>query len=333
MFRSFFLDRRWMPWSLLGTLLILVTTWLKVQIDVSINAWFGDFYNLLQKALATPHSIGEHELIGQLWQFARISAVFVVIAVLLEFFIRHYVFRWRTAMHHYYCRNWQRVSHIEGAAQRIQEDTMRFARIMEALGVSLLRSIMTLIAFQPLLWSLSKHVSVVPVLGHVEHALIYVAIISAIVGTLVLALVGVKLPGLEFNNQKAEAALRKELVLGEDQPERASPMTLSELFAHVRQNYILMYRHYLYFDLAKWSYLQLSSILPYVVLAPTIVSGAITLGIMQQILRAFGRVVESLQFLVMSWSSLVELASVYKRLNAFEQQILAIDQPEPAASS
>ncbi len=166
-----------------------------------------------------------------------------------------------------------------------------------------------------------------------EHALIYVAIISAIVGTLVLALVGVKLPGLEFNNQKAEAALRKELVLGEDQPERASPITLAELFVHVRQNYLLMYRHYLYFDLAKWSYLQLSSILPYVVLAPTIVSGAITLGIMQQILRAFGRVVESLQFLVMSWSSLVELASVYKRLNAFEQQILAIDEPEPAASS
>jgi len=54
---------------------------------------------------------------------------------------------------------------------------------------------------------------------------------------------------------------------------------------------------------------------------------------MQQILRAFGRVVESLQFLVMSWSSLVELASVYKRLNAFEQQILAIDEPAPAASS
>ncbi len=56
-------------------------------------------------------------------------------------------------------------------------------------------------------------------------------------------------------------------------------------------------------------------------------------GIMQQILRAFGRVVESLQFLVMSWSSLVELASVYKRLNAFEQQILTMDEPEPAASS
>ena len=66
-----------------------------------------------------------------------------MLIVVLEFFIRHYVFRWRTAMNDYYTANWTGLRHIEGAAQRVQEDTMRFARIMESLGVSLMRSIMT----------------------------------------------------------------------------------------------------------------------------------------------------------------------------------------------
>ncbi|MGI2027402.1 SbmA/BacA-like family transporter [Endozoicomonas acroporae] len=169
-------------------------------------------------------------------------------------------------------------------------------KIVEGLGVSLLRSIFTLAMFQPLLWELSKKVYQVPFIGQVDHVLIYVAILTSIVGTVLLAVVGVKLPGLEFNNQKAEAALRKELVLGKDDETRAQPKSVKELFLHVRANYVAIYQHYLYFDLTKWSYLQLSSIIPYVVMVPTIVGGVITLGVMQQILRAFNRVEGSLHW-------------------------------------
>ena len=48
-----------------------------------------------------------------------------------------------------------------------------------------------------------------------------------------------------------------------------------------------MYFHYLYFNAVKWSYLQGMVIVPYLALAPTIVTGAITLGFVQQIIRAF----------------------------------------------
>ena len=82
-----------------------------------------------------------------------------------------------------------------------------------------------------------------------------------------------------------------------------------------------MYKHYLYFDIAKWSYLQFTVIIPYIMLGPTIVAGAITLGVLQQILRAFGKVEESFQFLVNSWGTIVELLSIYKRLKAFELTI------------
>ena len=43
MFRSFFLNRRWLRWSLAGSLLILAATWYRVQLNVQINDWFGTF--------------------------------------------------------------------------------------------------------------------------------------------------------------------------------------------------------------------------------------------------------------------------------------------------
>lgn len=334
MFACFFLNRRWLFWSLLGSLLILVTTWYKVQLDVDINEWFGSFYDGIQNALGTPGSVTQSEFLGQIFGFVKIAGIYIVVAVLLEFFISHYVFRWRTAMNDYYLEHWPKLRHIEGASQRIQEDTMRFARIMEGLGVSLLRSIMTLFAFLPILWGLSEHITEVLWVGKVDHVLIYAAILTSVVGTALLAVVGIKLPGLEFNNQKAEAAFRKELVLGEDDPERAEPKSVKELFGFVRANYMAIYLHYFYFNMAKWSYLQFTVMFPYIILTPTIISGAITFGILQQILRAFGRVEDSFQFLINSWPTIVELISVHKRLKAFEQQIhVSPEIPEPEVGS
>ena len=198
---------------------------------------------------------------------------------------------------------------------------MRFADIVESLGVAFIRSILTLVAFLPILWELSTHITELPWVGPIDHSLVYIAIISAASGTVLLAIVGIKLPGLEFNNQKVEAAYRKELVLGEDSDQRAQPPTLTELFANVRKNYFTLYKHYLYFDIGKWSYLQFSVIVPYIALGPTIVAGAVTLGVLQQIVRAFGKVEESFQFLVNSWGTIVKLISIYKRLRAFESQI------------
>jgi len=321
MFRSFFKNKDWWRWSILGSALIVITTWYKVQLDVKINEWFGSFYDTIQNALGTPNSVSFDEFLALCLTFAKIAGIYIVIAVLLDFFVRHYVFRWRTAMNDYYMSNWHKLSHVEGASQRVQEDTMRFARIVEALGVSFLRSVLTLIAFLPILWGLSSHVTELPWIGPVDQALVYVAILSAVFGTVILAVVGIKLPGLEYNNQKVEAAYRKELVLGEDNEEYAQPTTVKELFGNVRKNYYRLYLHYMYFDIAKWSYLQGSVMIPYIALGPTIVAGAITLGILRQVTGAFGKVEQSFQFLVHSWSTIVELMSIYKRLNEFEKNI------------
>ena len=41
-------------WSWLGSFIILSSLWIQVKIDVKINEWFGEFYDMIQKALGEP---------------------------------------------------------------------------------------------------------------------------------------------------------------------------------------------------------------------------------------------------------------------------------------
>lgn len=316
--------QKWGKWSVLGSALIVFITWFQVQVSVMINEWYGSFYDLIQKALTAPNTITLAEFYGQLVTFATIALVAITVAVFNNFFVSHYVFRWRTAMNNYYTAIWPKVRHIEGASQRIQEDTMRFASIVESLGVRFLDSIMTLLAFLPVLWGLSGYVTELPLIGEVPQALVFVAIMWSIVGTVLLATAGIKLPGLEFKNQKVEAAYRKELVYGEDFADRAEPVKLAELFDNVRKNYFRLYFHYLYFNVVRYGYLQAGVLVPLIALGPSIVAGAFTLGVMQRISNAFNQVESSFQFLVNSWTTIVELLSIYKRLKAFEAAIAEV---------
>ena len=328
---------RWQWWSIIGTAFILFSTYFSVQVSVAINNWRRPFWDLIQSSLKNPGAEFNPEAAGEgaveatatvsaqiydlILVFAEIAFLAIFVFVITRFFVSHYIFRWRTAMNEYYTGKWSQVRHIEGASQRVQEDTMRFASIMEGLGVSMVDAVMTLFAFLPLLWALSAHVVELPLVGKISHPLFYAALAWSIFGTGLLALVGIKLPGLEFKNQRVEAAFRKELVYGEDDESRAQPPTLAQLFDDVRKNYFRLYFHYMYFNVARMFYLQADNIFVMILLIPTIAAGAIALGIFQQILTAFGQVSSSFQYLVNSWTTIVDLLSVYKRLRSFEAAI------------
>jgi peptide/bleomycin uptake transporter len=322
---KFFTQKQWFLWSILGSIFILISTWYQVQLDVKINEWFGEFYDILQKALTTAGAVSTGEFYSYMFTFGKIAGLWILINVITTFFTEHWVFRWRTSMADYYHKNWHKARLIEGASQRVQEDTLKFARFLEKLGTGLLDSVMTLIAFTPILWVLSKQVTYLPIIGEVDHALVWVAILAALIGTVMLVTAGIKLPGIEYNIQKEEAAYRKELVIGEDDKFRAAPQSINQLYNKVRLIHYKSYFHYLYFNVVKWSYLQGMVIVPYLALAPTIVTGAITLGFVQQITRAFSRVETSLQYLVRNWNLIVEFISVWKRLSEFEAKLYSAE--------
>tara|TARA_Y100000590_G_scaffold470226_1_gene662893 strand:- start:5881 stop:7143 length:1263 start_codon:yes stop_codon:yes gene_type:complete len=309
---------RWQYWSILGSSLIIFSTYFGVQVSVAINNWRRPFFDSIQSALEGNSDVTSYDLYILLLIFAQIAFVSLAVFVLTRFFVSHYIFRWRTAMNFYYTDQWKRLREVEGAAQRVQEDTMRFAAIMEGLGVSIIDAVMTLIAFLPVLLALSEYITILPFVGDIPAPLLNAAIFWSLFGTILLAIVGIRLPGLEFRNQRVEASLRKELVYGEDNDERATPQTIAQLFSNVRKNYFRLYFHYLYFNVARSFYLQADNIFSYLILIPTIVAGKITFGILQQILTAFGQVSNSFQYIVNAWPTIIELISIFKRLQTFE---------------
>ena len=321
MFR-FFKIKKWLLWSWLGSFVILSSLWVQVKIDVKINEWFGKFYDMIQKALSKPNSITFEEYWDSLFSFISLAGLYVSVYVIMIYFTAHYLFRWRAAMVEWYHSVYNKASKIEGAAQRVQEDTIKFSRIMESLGTSLIESIMVLIQFIPILLGLSVGIPIY-FFGDWQYGLVTGALLWTIGGTIFLIGLGwiLRLVGVEYDIQKKEAAYRKILVIAEDDG-TVRPKKIDELFDDVRSIHFLSYLRYLYFNIGRMAYLQANVLSAYVFLAPAIVAGAVTLGVMQQIIRAFGRVEGSMQYLLRSWPVIIELISVYRRLIEFEAQIL-----------
>ena len=320
MFR-FFTEKSWFYWSWIGSFIILSSLWIQVEIDVKINEWFGVFYDMIQKALAEPNAVTIEEYFSSLFSFITLAGMYIAVYVAISFFTAHYLFRWRTAMVEWYHSVYDQARKIEGASQRVQEDTIKFTRIMEGLGTNLVESIMILIQFIPILFGLSVGIPIF-FFGEWEYGLIVGALIWTIGGTVFLIVLGfiLRLVGIEYDLQKQEAAYRKILVIAEDDGS-VRPKRIDELFDDVRKIHFLSYLRYLYFNIGRIAYLQANVLSAYVFLAPAIVAGVVTLGVMQQIIRAFGRVEGSMQYLLKAWPTIIELASVYKRLREFENRI------------
>ena len=337
MIKSFFLEKKWRLWSWGGLSLLIISLWFQVQMTVAINVWYGKFYDLLQNAgdyVDNPQE-GIQLFFSQLisleyilngfegdLSFVVIAFPYIFLAIFTGWFTRIYGLRWREAMTFNYIPKWQAVeSEIEGASQRIQEDCNRFARIIESLGLQVIRALMTLIAFIPILWTLSEKVDI-PILKDIDGSLVWFTLIISLGGIVISWFVGIKLPGLEYKNQRVEAAFRKDLVLGEDDKKNyAQTETLLELFTGIRFNYHRLYLHYGYFDGWMHTYDQFMIIAPYLIMGPGLFTGLITLGVMVQVSNAFSRVHGGFALFLHNWTTITELRSIWKRLSEFERNL------------
>jgi len=318
MIKAFFRNKQWLGWAYGGGILLLGCLYAQVYMSVLGNKWRRSFFDMFEQI--EKHTLSEFW--SSLGRFAWIILGYVFFAVLTGYLTRMYSLRWREAMTFAYVPRWREVrEEIEGASQRIQEDTYRFAKIVESLGLQVANALMTLVAFVPILWSLSYGISV-PIIKDVPGSLVWAALVISLGGMVISWFVGMRLPGLEYNNQKVEAAFRKELVYGEDDKAKfASVPTLSKLFAEMRDNYHRLFLHYGYFDLWTYSYGQLMYVVPFVFLGPNVFARAVTLGLVMQVIDAFSQVHGSFSLFINNWTTVTELRSIRQRLREFEANL------------
>ena len=297
---KFFTEKKWMLWSWGGAFFIFLSLLAQTWIDVQINEWykgFTTFYKKQQKDIS--------EFYDGIFLFMKLAIPYVIVYTVTNYFTRLWAFRWREAMTFSYMPYWKKVdAKVEGASQRIQEDCMNFAKIVESLGLQVVRAIMLLMAFIPILWGLSSNV-VIPFFKDVSGSLVWVSLTASLGGLVISWLVGIKLPGLEYNNQKVEAAFRKELVYGMKMIDKTmfKPPTVLELFTGIKFNYHRLFLHYGYFDLWLIMYNQTMIIVPYLLMGPGLFTGAMTLGVLIQTSSAFK---SSKQFFLLFFAKLDE---------------------------
>lgn len=318
MYYSFFREKKHFIKAYGGLILLLSLLVYEVSLSVEFNEWYGAFYNILQKA--TEHSVDEFW--NMIIEFSFIAFQMIFAISIASYLAKHYAFWWREAITFTYMPIFKSSKYdVEGASQRIQEDTFRFARIVESLGLQIARAILTLIAFIPILYALSADI-VLPYLRDIDGSLVYVAIAVSIGGITISWFVGIKLPGLEYNNQKVEASFRKELVYAEDDRDKyADPEIIFELFTGLKVNYKKLFLHYTYFDLWLNLYNQVMILVPYLLMAPSLFSGTVMLGALTQTGNAFGKVQQSFSIITDNWTTVTELRSIHKRLKEFEYKL------------
>lgn len=343
MIKSFFLSKQYAAYAWLMGMVICSISWYSVELSVTLNQWNREIYDTLQQLdearfwelllgwdwgvlqsfiTLEKDLITDKPIVPSLVQYI---VFFIPIAVYFTWQTQRYLFKWRQSNTEHYLRRWENCTvDIEGASQRIQEDLAKFGKTLEGLFINALKSVLTLIAFIPILWTLSEGLPIYDG-KFIPGFLVWIALAMSVGGTLLSVLVAWKLPSLEFRNQVVEARFRKQLVLGEDSMRHRLVADLFPMFSSVRRNYYRLFNWYMGLSVWQTAFGILLGNVALIALAPAFFAQLITLGVFFQVLNAFSRVESSMTFFVDSWSIIVEFMSVIKRLRQFNK---ALDEAE-----
>lgn len=324
-----------------GGLLVFVAhsifnAWLKLR----LNAWYAEFYDLVQDAAPSEMSgeitdVHAHmdakrgEVAALLWRFCYIVAPTVVVHPAAKYLSSRWTYAWRVCLIRRYLDLWNPTGQaVEGAAQRLHEDTQRFSDGVYSCVAILLDSVLTLCIFSPLLYELGEKVQP-PVDLAWDGWLLWTAVCGAVGGVGISALVGRHLVTLEVKNQAVEAKLRTRLVMLAEHPEEAPVELLSGAFgdclSELWLNYARLFRNFVYMNVWLSIFDQAWVVVPYVLCAPRLFDWdperRITLGTLVQASNAFGKVFDSLAVVSNGWASINAFRSVVRRLREYEQRV------------
>lgn len=341
-------EDKWKARGLLAAIVLLNLA--AVYMLVQLNDWNRVFYDALQNK-------NENVFWTQLGRFTYLAFAFIIIAVYRFYLTQLLELRWRAWMTAHYLQRWladkafyklelARFSNAErnpdNAAssdnpdQRIQEDINLFTTYSISLSMGLLNALVTLVSFVGILWSLSGAFSFT--LGGSSYTIpgfmVWMAVIYCVIGSIITHYIGRPQIRLNFQQQRVEADFRHHMVrvreysesIALDKGETVERAQLDTRFSAVLANYLKLIKKQKNLVWFTNFFGQAATVFPFVVAAPRFFSGAIQLGELIQIATAFGRVQDSLSWLVDNYSNLAAWRATTDRLTSFEDHISTITQ-------
>jgi peptide/bleomycin uptake transporter len=296
----------------------------------------------------------QQEVKSSLVEFCKIAVIPVVVMPIAKYVRSTWALQWRLALMRTYVSLWNPNSTaIEGASQRVHEDSYRFSRGVELCLSTVLDSVVTLGVFVPVLTGLGENTPCPSSLHFLKWLnggwLVGLAILSALVGLGVTLILGHRLVVLEVENQIFEAKLRKDLVVLESRPvdlcvnlrqpddvevdvREMQNLNLMPplphflpIFEGIQRNYNRLFINFGLLNLWLAFFEQFNVILPYLVFGPLLFSPdpstRILLGTLVQVSNSFDKVFSSLNVIADNWSSVNEFRSVLVRLRQFERNV------------
>jgi putative ATP-binding cassette transporter len=333
-------EEKWIARGLLFSIVALNLG--TVYMLVLNNEWYARFYDALQNK---DQATFWREIVFFCW----IAAAYIVIAILKFYLTQLFQMRWRAWMTRDYLGRWManttfyRLELARYAAhngnppdnpdQRIQEDMQLFTSYTVSLTMGLLNAVVTLVSFVGILWGLSGTVSI-PLGGQtytVAGSMVWVAMAYCAAGTVITHYIGRPLVNLNFQQQRYEADFRHHLVrvreyseaIALDRGQTVEHQQLDARFGTVLKNYLKLIRQQKNLVAFTASFGQASVIFAFIVQAPRFFSGAIQLGQLMQVNSAFGRVQDSLSWIVDNYDSIAAWRATTDRLTSFEEAMRA----------
>ncbi|SHL10691.1 putative ATP-binding cassette transporter [Selenomonas ruminantium] len=322
-------------WKARGLLAFVIgLNFFGVYLLVRLNSWYNEFYNALQQYQADQF----WPLVGE---FTALAMLYIVIAVYAIYLRQAVQINWRTWLTDAYLSRWLggqvyyrlqvQNSDTDNPDQRISEDISQFVNLSLQLLIGFLKQLTTLAAFGVVLWNLSGSYTVE--LGGWEFVIygymFWFSLFYSGIGTGCAHLVGRKLIGLNFEQQRFEADFRFNMMRVRENSESiafyggesAENKGFHERFAKVISNFWQLMKQTKILNFYVNGYAQLAVIVPLILAAPQYFAGGIALGGLMQTVSAFGRVQDALSYFVESYDTIAQLAAVVKRLTAFTEHM------------
>ncbi|MBY0280919.1 MAG: ABC transporter ATP-binding protein/permease [Alphaproteobacteria bacterium] len=313
-----------------GFLAALIFNIFPIITNLLLNQWSVEFYDSLQQ-------LNYPNFIKALWDFSWIVTLTVVAFCSSSYIVRWYSLRWRRWSTYHFLDQWMDKQSFyslmllqnapDNPDQRISDDLNNFTYVTTSLTLSYIQEIGNVIAFTCVLAGISGPIAF-KLLGidfNIPAYLVWIALIYSGLGTYLAIKIGKPLIRLDVQQEKVEADFRYHLVRVRERREEIAFYKggvqehhgLKQRFSAIWDNVLRVLKRNIYLNLMQNFYMNASTVVPILAAAPRLFSGAITFGVLMQIVGAFRQLQESLSVVILSFQEIAKWLAASKRLQQF----------------